>query len=168
MKKVVALMLSIMIALLVMEKVSNACEELDYWTSDDITLAMGIKLARGVTNTATGWMEFPRAFYVTARDDGIGKSLVAGPFQGLFLTALRTLTGIFEVGTFLIPAPGCYDPFLDRPLVWSDVHQQEGVLIFNKDRRDQTYKKPPESKTYEESDELIDDEDEDNEDDEDE
>ena len=151
MKRVLlVLVFSFVLSLSLLTVKSNACDQLNYWSSDDIALAMSTKLARGITNVATGWMEFPRAFYVTGRDDGIAKSIALGPFQGIFMTAVRTLTGAFEVLTFVVPAPGCYDPFLDRPLVWSDTHQQEGVLIFNKDRSDRKYHEEPEMKAPEE------------------
>ena len=144
MKRVlIVLVFSFVLSLSLLTVKSNACDQLNYWSSDDIALAMSTKLARGITNVATGWMEFPRAFYVTGRDDGIGKSIALGPFQGIFMTVVRTLTGAFEVVTFVVPAPGCYDPFLDRPLVWSATHQQEGVLIFNKDRSDRKYHEDP-------------------------
>ena len=101
-------------------------------SSDQILLAMSTKFARGITNIITGWMEFPRSIYVTSRDEGIGSGIVVGLFKGIYMTVLRTGAGALETALFMMPTPGYYEAFMDRPLVWSDYDQDEGFLIYKK------------------------------------
>lgn len=107
-----------------------ACTEWKKWPTDNIMLGMGTKLVRGVANAATGWAEIPRSIYVTSRDEGLAQGLFVGPFQGILSGAYRTVVGVVEAATFFVPAPDCYGPYLDRPLVWSDIGQEEGFLLY--------------------------------------
>lgn len=98
---------------------------------ESFALAMSTKLLRGVTNVLTGWMEIPRNIYVTSRDEGLPKGLIIAPFQGIFVAAARTLGGAVETAFFYMPAPGFYEPMMERPLVWSEPHAPDGLLIFD-------------------------------------
>jgi putative exosortase-associated protein (TIGR04073 family) len=99
-------------------------------SAEAYTQAMATKLARGVTNVATGWMELPRSVYVKGRDKGALQGMTIGLLQGVGMTVVRTVAGAFEAISFLVPSPGFYDPLLERPLVWSEPNQTEGFLIY--------------------------------------
>jgi len=41
-----------------------------------------------------------------------GTSMIVGVIDGVFRTAVRTVVGVYETGTFLIPVPEDYTPIL--------------------------------------------------------
>jgi putative exosortase-associated protein (TIGR04073 family) len=84
----------------------------------ELVEGMSSKLARGVANVATGWLEFPKQIYVTCKEDGYGKGLTIGPIKGVGMSLLRTASGVGEAATFFIAYPGFYDPFFDPSYVW--------------------------------------------------
>lgn len=84
----------------------------------EVVDAMATKFARGLANTTTGWLEFPKQIYTTSRDDGIAKGIFIGPMKGLGMTLVRTVSGVLETATFLIPYPGFYEPYFDPSYVW--------------------------------------------------
>ncbi|WP_041971347.1 exosortase system-associated protein, TIGR04073 family [Geobacter sp. OR-1] len=90
----------------------------DTSSPQEIADGMGTKLARGVANFATGWGEIPKQIYYTTKEDGWGKGIVVGPFKGIIMTLVRTVTGVVEVATFPVPYPGFYEPFFDPAYVW--------------------------------------------------
>ena len=99
-------------------------------SAESYTEAMATKLGRGITNVATGWMELPRSVYYRGRDKGVLDGMTIGLLQGVGMTVVRTVAGAFEAVSFFVPAPGFYDPMLERPLVWSEADQTEGFLIY--------------------------------------
>jgi putative exosortase-associated protein (TIGR04073 family) len=105
---------------------SPCCQE----TVEENVFAMVTKLARGIVNVATGWVELPRTIYVDIRDKGPAKGIILGPFNGIGMAIVRTTVGAFEAGTFMVPYKGFYGPYMDRPLVWSDYFEDEGLLIY--------------------------------------
>lgn len=84
----------------------------------EVVDAMASKATRGLANTATGWVEFPKQIYITVKDDGVAKGLFVGPLKGLGMTLVRTASGLLEAVTFFIPYPGFYDPYFDPAYVW--------------------------------------------------
>lgn len=84
----------------------------------DLADGMANKLARGVANVATGWLEFPKQIYTTSKEEGLAKGLVVGPIKGVGMTLMRTVAGAGEAITFFIAFPGFYDPLFDPPYVW--------------------------------------------------
>jgi putative exosortase-associated protein (TIGR04073 family) len=87
-------------------------------TPQEVADGMGTKLARGVANFATGWVEIPKQIYYTTKEDGWGKGLAVGPFKGIVMMLVRTVSGAAEVLTFPVPYPGFYEPFFDPAYVW--------------------------------------------------
>jgi putative exosortase-associated protein (TIGR04073 family) len=79
---------------------------------------MSNKLARGVANLATGWLEFPKQIYTTCKEEGVFKGLTVGPIKGVGMTLGRTVFGAGEALTFFVAYPGFYDPLFDPPYVW--------------------------------------------------
>ena len=93
-------------------------KNVDTATPQEIADGMGSKLMRGVANVTTGVGEFPKQIYYTTKEDGWAKGLIVGPFKGLVMTFIRTISGVGEVATFFLPYPGFYDPYFDPGYVW--------------------------------------------------
>ena len=81
---------------------------------------MSGKMVRGVTNVATGWLEFPMQIYLTFKNDGIAKGLTLGPLKGVGMTVVRTVTGAAETTTFFLAYPGFYDPYFEPEFAWEE------------------------------------------------
>jgi len=98
--------------------VADRYKSVDSSTPQEVADGMGTKLVRGVANVATGWGEFPKQIYYTVKEDGWGKGLAVGPFKGIVMMLVRTVSGAVEVMTFAVPYPGFYDPYFDPAYVW--------------------------------------------------
>ncbi|GFE57294.1 hypothetical protein AOG1_11740 [Geobacter sp. AOG1] len=81
---------------------------------------MSGKMVRGVTNVATGWLEFPMQIYLTIKNEGVTKGLTVGPLKGLGMTLVRTVTGAAETTTFFLAYPGFYDPYFEPEFAWEE------------------------------------------------
>lgn len=75
------------------------------------------KFARGIVNTATGWMELFKQPYRGAQQEGPGGALV-GVGKGIGYTVGRTLSGVYDVVTFPIPVPDNFEPFMKPDYVF--------------------------------------------------
>ena len=84
----------------------------------EVVDGMANKLARGVTNIGTGWLEFPKQIYMTSKEEGKAKGMTVGPLKGVGMSLVRTVTGVGEVLTFFIAYPGFFDPYFDPAYVW--------------------------------------------------
>jgi putative exosortase-associated protein (TIGR04073 family) len=84
----------------------------------EIMNGMGNKAARGIANVATGWLEFPKQIYITSKESGTAKGIFVGPFKGLGMMLIRTLSGAAEFTTFFVSYPGFYSPYFDPAYVW--------------------------------------------------
>ncbi|MRR38264.1 exosortase system-associated protein, TIGR04073 family [bacterium] len=87
-------------------------------SAQEVVDGMANKLVRGVANTATGWLEFPKQIYLTWQEEGPAKGLTVGPLKGVGMTVARTVAGAGEAATFFISWPGFFDPYMDPPYVW--------------------------------------------------
>lgn len=87
-------------------------------TPQEVVDGVSNKLVRGVSNVATGWLEFPKQIYLTCKEDGIAKGIFVGPLKGVGMMLVRTLSGAGEAATFFIPYPGFYDPYFEPAYVW--------------------------------------------------
>lgn len=74
------------------------------------------KLAHGVANTATGWVELPKTMMITGQKEGIVYGATAGVLTGLVHLVGRTAFGILDVATFLIPTDSTVKP----GYIWED------------------------------------------------
>jgi len=93
---------------------------IDDASPQEVVDGMANKIARGVTNIATGWLEFPKQIYTTCKEEGIARGLTVGPIKGIGMTLVRTVSGAGEALTFFIAYPGFYDPLFDPPYVWQN------------------------------------------------
>ena len=91
---------------------------IDDASPQEVVDGMANKIARGVANVATGWLEVPKQIYITCKEEGYAKGLTVGPIKGLGMSLVRTAAGIGETATFFIAYPGFYDPLFDPSYVW--------------------------------------------------
>jgi len=96
----------------------NSSVTIDDASPQEIVDGMANKLARGVANIATGWLELPKQIYITCKEEGYAKGLTVGPVKGIGMSLVRTVSGVGETVTFVIAYPGFYDPFFDPSYVW--------------------------------------------------
>ncbi|MDD5286434.1 MAG: exosortase system-associated protein, TIGR04073 family [Desulfuromonadaceae bacterium] len=78
---------------------------------------MAVKFTRGIANTLTSILEFPKQIVLTTREMG-GAGLLVGPLKGAGMTVYRGIVGVAEAVFFMVPQPGYYDPMIDPPYVW--------------------------------------------------
>lgn len=75
------------------------------------------KLGRGVTNTATGWLEiFKEIKRYSEKSDMAG--YITGSFKGIFKAVGRTLVGVYDMVTFPLPLPRRYEPVIEPEYVF--------------------------------------------------
>ena len=84
----------------------------------DIVDAMASKGVRGAANLLTGWAEIPKQIYVTGQESNWLRGAVIGPFKGIGMTVVRTISGAGELLTFFVAYPGFYDPWIEPRFVW--------------------------------------------------
>lgn len=81
---------------------------------------MGKKLARGLVNIATGWVELPKNIYDTTVEDNLFAGLTVGLVKGVGMTIVRTGAGVYELVTFPFPIPEDFAPVLEPEFVFSE------------------------------------------------
>ena len=84
---------------------------------------MSRKLIRGVTNAVTGIGEVPRQITRATIGEKSAATFTRGTVSGFGMAIVRTAVGVIETATFVIQAPGNYDPLLDPSFVWEDRDQ---------------------------------------------
>jgi len=62
------------------------------------------KLERGSANMATFWMELPASVARVSSESNPVLGVTVGAVNGVFTSAIRGLTAIFDVATFMIPS----------------------------------------------------------------
>jgi len=78
---------------------------------------MAVKFTRGVANSFTSIIEFPKQIVLTTSDMGAAGVFV-GPLKGIGMTVYRAFIGVSEAVFFMVPQPGYYDPMIDPVYVW--------------------------------------------------
>lgn len=79
---------------------------------------MGAKLARGLVNILTGWVEIPKNIYDTSVEDNIFSGLTIGLAKGVGMAIVRTGAGVYETVTFPFPIPDDFAPVLEPEYVF--------------------------------------------------
>ena len=74
------------------------------------------KFVTGITNAATGFIELPKNIILTTQNDSIVHGMTIGLVSGVMHSVARTVIGVFDVATFLIPTP----PSIQPSFVWQD------------------------------------------------
>lgn len=93
-------------------------QNVDTASPQDIVDGMAAKGVRGAANLATGWAEVPKQIYVTGVEGGWLRGAVIGPFKGIGMAVIRTVSGAGELMTFFVAYPGYYDPWIEPRFVW--------------------------------------------------
>ena len=77
------------------------------------------KIARGATNTFTGWVEIPKRIQETTQVSGALAGFTWGLVRGLGHGFVRTAAGLYEVFTFPFPAPPGYESVIQPEYVFT-------------------------------------------------
>ncbi len=85
--------------------------------SGEYASGAGVKLGRGLINTATGWGEIPKQTIIGSQEDGVLGG-IGGFFKGIGLGVARTLVGAFEIATFWAPVPERFEPVMQPSTVF--------------------------------------------------
>ncbi len=74
------------------------------------------KLGAGLINATTGWVEIVKTPIAISKKDGLGLGLTVGLAQGIINMMGRTLWGMFDVVTFILPTK----PMILPHVIWQD------------------------------------------------
>ncbi|MEE9423973.1 MAG: exosortase system-associated protein, TIGR04073 family [Methylococcales bacterium] len=77
---------------------------------------IGYKAMNGFANIATGWIELPKSIISVSNEHNVAFGASFGLLQGTMHTLSRTLTGVMDVATFMIPSK----PAVQPEFVWQD------------------------------------------------
>ncbi len=80
----------------------------------------GEKFVSGVANAATGFTELPKNIILTSQKEGPLYGITLGTAQGLLHTVGRSLIGILDAATFIIPTNSSLNP----PFIWQDLSRE--------------------------------------------
>jgi len=72
----------------------------------------GTKLARGIVNGSTGWIEIPKQIFLVSKEREPLTGITYGAVKGVAYTVLRVVEGAYDIASFLIPP---YDQPLFEP-----------------------------------------------------
>jgi len=78
------------------------------------------KLARGGINTVFSFLEIPRQMIKVNQNHGDIAGIVWGPLKGIACFVGRTIVGVYESATFLIPS---YKPALEPEFIFSELEE---------------------------------------------
>lgn len=81
---------------------------------------VGEKLGNGVANIVTGFVEIPKTMIVTSQNDGVAYGMTNGFFIGIVHAVGRTLSGAFDVATFVVPTT----PLVNADYIWNDFDKE--------------------------------------------
>lgn len=79
--------------------------------ADSYPEKVGDKLAHGIANTVTGLGEVPKNIMITGKEKGAVYGATAGLLTGIVHGIGRTLTGVVDLVTFIIPT---------KPIIYPD------------------------------------------------
>lgn len=88
--------------------------------ADSYVSNSGGKFVSGIANAATGFTELPKNIILTSQKDGPLYGITLGTAQGLLHTVGRSLIGILDAATFIIPTNSSLNP----PFVWQDLSRE--------------------------------------------
>jgi len=86
----------------------------------DYPTNVGEKLANGVANIVTGFVEIPKTMIVTSRREGTAYGITYGFFIGIVHAVGRTVSGAVDVATFMIPTT----PLVESDYIWQDFDKE--------------------------------------------
>ncbi|SNX58695.1 putative exosortase-associated protein, TIGR04073 family [Nitrosomonas ureae] len=74
------------------------------------------KLGTGLANAVTGVAEIPKTISIVGNQDGVIHGMTVGFITGIANAVGRSLSGAFDIATFLIPTT----PFVKPAYIWDD------------------------------------------------
>jgi putative exosortase-associated protein (TIGR04073 family) len=83
---------------------------------DSYGAQIGHKAMNGLANVATGWIELPKSIINISNEHNVAFGASFGLLQGTMHTLSRTLSGVMDVATFMIPSK----PAVHPEYVWQD------------------------------------------------
>lgn len=78
------------------------------------------KLGNGLANAVTGVVEIPKTVSIVGNRDGVIHGMTIGFLTGIANAVGRSLSGAFDIATFLIPTT----PFVKPNYVWDDFNRE--------------------------------------------
>lgn len=78
------------------------------------------KLGNGLANAATGVAEIPKTITIVGNRDGVIHGMTVGFLTGIANAVGRSLSGAFDIATFLIPT----SPFVKPNYIWDDYNRE--------------------------------------------
>ncbi|MBX3616757.1 exosortase system-associated protein, TIGR04073 family [Nitrosomonas sp.] len=78
------------------------------------------KLGNGLANAATGVVEIPKAITIVGNRDGVVHGMTIGFLTGIANAVGRSLSGAFDIATFLIPTT----PFVKPAYIWDEFNRE--------------------------------------------
>lgn len=85
--------------------------------AENYLASSGQKFITGVANAATGFAELPKNIILFSQKEGPFYGITIGTAQGLLHTVGRSLIGILDAATFIIPNKSPLNP----PFIWQDL-----------------------------------------------
>ena len=77
---------------------------------------VGRKLENGIANAIGGFMEIPKTVIIITRNEGPIYGVAVGLIAGVMHTLGRTIYGVVDMATFLIPTK----PLVEPNYIWND------------------------------------------------
>lgn len=74
------------------------------------------KFENGAANAVSGFMEIPKNVMIASREEGPLYGMTFGLVAGILHTVGRTLYGILDMATFMIPT----QPMVEPEYIWND------------------------------------------------
>ena len=78
------------------------------------------KLGNGLANAVTGVAEIPKTIIITSNREGVLYGMSVGFVTGIVHAVGRSLSGAFDIATFLIPTT----PFVKPSFIWDDFNRE--------------------------------------------
>jgi putative exosortase-associated protein (TIGR04073 family) len=78
------------------------------------------KLGNGLANAVTGVVEIPKTIIIVSNKDGVIHGMTVGLLTGIANTVGRSLSGAFDIATFLIPTT----PFVKPNFIWDNFNRE--------------------------------------------
>ncbi len=78
------------------------------------------KLGNGLANAVTGFVEIPKTVSIVGNRDGVIHGMTIGFLTGIANAVGRSLSGAFDIATFLIPTT----PFVKPNYIWDDFNRE--------------------------------------------
>lgn len=78
------------------------------------------KLGNGIANAVTGVAEIPKTITIAGNRNGVVHGMTVGFLTGIANAVGRSLSGAFDIATFLVPTT----PFVKPAYIWDDFSRE--------------------------------------------